>query len=199
MKDNTHEMEPQDDIELTGEDNIDDPELEEIERSSSNKIKTLQAKLKQCEAEKTDLQDNLQRTKAEFLNAKKRLEEEMIRENERAVEKHIQKLIPLCDSFQMAMSNAEAWNAIDAQWRKGVESIKNQLDKILQSYGVSELVPLDQDFDPNLHEAMAEVPVTEADKDHTVVAVIQNGYMREHNGRQTLIRPARVSVGVFHN
>lgn len=199
MKDEMNEIDQEVDIELTGEDNVDEPLIEEAEENSNQKIKKLQAKLKECEAAKTEHLDNLQRAKAEFLNVRKRLEEEKVRESERTINKHIEKLLPLCDSFHMAMSNTAAWEKVDAEWRTGVESINNQLQRIIESYGVSAIDPEGQTFDPNVHEAMTEVPVDDESKDHTVVSVIQNGYIRKSNDREELIRPARVAVGIFES
>ena len=197
MKDEMNEQEPEVDIEPTGEVNPDEPLLEDIEESSHTKIKTLQAKLKACETEKTEYLNDLQRAKADFLNARKRLEADKEREKERLIVKHIDKLLPLYDSFYMAMSNEAAWNAVDGEWRKGVESIYTQLQKLLQSYDVVEVDPLGQEFDPLEHEAMAEVPVTDAKFDHTIVSVIQKGFVRTVDGKTELIRPARVTVGVL--
>ncbi len=194
-----HEIESQDDIELTGEDIIDDPELEEIESSNIQKLKKLQGKLKKCEEEKMEHLESLQRSKAEFLNAKRRMEEERERDKERAVTKQIEKLLPLADSFYMAMSNEKAWGAVDEQWRRGVESIHNQLNSILDSYGIVELSPIGETFDPNLHEAMTEIPVEDKSMDHKVVSVLQNGFVRKVGDTSILIRPARVTVGIFQN
>jgi len=197
MTDEMNENEAQDDIETTGEDNIDELEIEEIETNSNQKLKQIKAKLKACEVEKSEILDTLQRSKAEFLNARKRLADEQRRANERHAVSHIEKLLPLCDSFQMAMSNEETWNLINPEWRKGVESIYNQLQKILTSYEVNELKPIGETFDPNQHEALSEISVDDQSADNTIVSVIQNGYAIERDGKQEIIRPARVTVGVF--
>ncbi len=199
MNDEMNKEEPQDDIVLTGEDNADDPEMEEIDTQSESKIIKLQANLRTCQEEKASHLDELQRAKADFLNARKRLESEKIQEKERVTNMYVEKLLPLSDSFQMAMSNQEAWNAIDEEWRKGVESINTQLHKILASFDVSEFSPVGEIFDPNLHEAMVEVPVEKEEEENTVVTVIQNGFIRTIGDEQTVVRPARVSVGVFKN
>jgi len=195
--DENKENELQEDFELTGEDNTNDPEIEEIEENSNNKLKTLQEKLKVCEQEKMEHLENLQRAKAEFLNGKRRLDEEKIRDKQRAENKQIEKLLPMADSFHMAMHDKEAWNAIDEQWRKGVESIHSQLHKILDSYGVSEVNPEGLEFDPNLHEAMVSIPVEDKKLDNTVISVIQNGFMRKIGDNEELLRPARVTIGEF--
>lgn len=187
----------QDDIELTGEDTTIEPEIEEVEDNSNNKIKKLREKLKECEHEKMEHLENLQRAKAEFLNGKKRLEEERLRDKERAITKQVEKLLPMADSFHMAMHDTEAWEAIDATWRKGVESIHNQLHSILESYGVSEFNPERTEFDPNMHEAMTNIPVDDKSLHHKVISVIQNGFIRKVDGKEELLRPARVTVGEY--
>lgn len=186
-----------DDIEPIADDENMDIELEEVEQNSKEKIRSLQAKLKESEREKMEHLENLQRAKAEFLNAKKRMEEEKHRDKERSVNMHVEKLLPLCDSFHMAMSDSEAWNAVDETWRKGVESIHSQLRSILTSYGVIEIDPLGEEFDPTTQDAMANIPVDDEKMHHTVVSVIQKGYKRSFDGKEELIRPARVTIGEY--
>ena len=185
MQENEHD-DVQDDIEPTGETNIDEPDVEEIEAEQTDKIKTIKTKLKQCETEKMSYLEDLQRAKAEFLNTKRRLEEQLQREKERIVEDHIQKLLPLCDSFTMAMANQEVWQSVDENWRKGIEGIHNQLQSILTSYNVTVIDPLNESFSPERHEALG-TEANDADTD-TVIRVIQNGY--ERNGE--IIRVAKV-------
>ena len=191
------EAELQDDIEMTGEDNVIEPEIEEIEDSTNVKIKKIQEKLKVCEKERMEHLENLQRAKAEFLNGKKHLEEEKVRDKERAENKLVAKLLPMADSFHMAMHDKDAWNTIDETWRKGVESIHSQLHNILESYGVSEVDPTGKEFDPQLHEAMTNVPVDDKKFDNHVISVIQNGFMRKIGDKEELLRPARVTIGEF--
>lgn len=196
MKD-TKDRHEQDDLEPTDDGMDVDAELEDIEENSAAKIKKLQQKLKVCEQEKMEHLESLQRAKAEFLNAKRRLEEEKTTDRQRAVTDQIEKLLPLCDSFHMAMSNKKAWENIDETWRRGIENIYNQLQSILSSYGVREVTPLGEAFDPSQHEAMANMPVDSEDKHHKIIAVIQNGFIRTIHGKEHLIRPARVTVGEY--
>ena len=195
MDEKMQENKIQEDIELTGEDNMTDPELEVVEENTNNKLKNLREKLKSCETEKMEHLEELQRTKADFLNSKKRLEEERIQDRERAVNDQIEKLLPLCDSFHMAMANKEAWEAVEPQWRAGIEGIHSQLHSILTSYNVTEVSPLGEDFDPEKHDAMGNAPVTEQKENGKVVQVIQNGFSRKTPQGETLLRPARVIVG----
>lgn len=176
---------------------MEEAELEDIEENSAQKIKEIKRKLKECEKEKMDALEDLQRAKADFLNGKRRLEEERSRDKERAIETQIEKLLPLCDGFMMAMSDKAAWEAIDATWRKGIESIYTQLQSILASYNVRTIDPTGEAFDPQLHEAMANVPVETAAEHHRVISVLQYGYLREIGGKTELLRPARVTVGEY--
>ncbi len=181
-------------FESTGEENFEETEIEVEEEGVANKMKQMREKLTKCDEEKKNALEELQRTKADFLNSKKRLEETKDREVERATEKHIEKLLPLCDSFSLAMSNKESWEAIDEVWRKGVEGIHNQLLSLLASYGIREVKPEGETFDPNIHEAVGEVAVEEKDNGK-IVSVLQSGYIRKQGSNEKILRPARVIVG----
>lgn len=197
MKDFMDENELEHELEPVEDDITDDAELEDMEENSAQKIKQLKKKLQESEKEKMEHLENLQRAKAEFLNAKRRLEDERLADKERAIVRQIEKLLPMCDSFHMAVSNKEAWESIDPTWRKGIESIYNQLQSILTSYSVTEFNPVGAEFDPNKHEAMTNVKVDSKEMDHKVVSVIQNGYIRTNGDSEQLIRPARVTVGEY--
>lgn len=197
MKDIKDRKEIFDDVELDVEANVEERELEDIEENSEAKIKKLRKQLQESEKEKLQYLEDLQRAKAEFLNAKKRLEDERIADKERAVTKQIEKLLPMCDSFQMAMANKEAWDAIDTTWRRGVESIYTQLQSILTSYGVVEVNPIGMEFNPKEHEAMTSVSVTDKEQNNKINSVIQNGFIRTVGEKSELIRPARVIVGEY--
>lgn len=193
MFDTTHQNEPEEEINDL-DDNI-EPELEEIDEMATDKIKDLRTKLKSCESEKAAHLEELQRAKADFLNAKKRLEEEKVSDRQRTRVRFVEELLPLCDSFHMAMQNQDAWNAVDQIWRTGVESIHSQLEAVLASHGVEKIVPLGEQFDPSLHEAVSSEPVHDEAKHHTITTVIQPGYKMTVDGTAMTIRPARVVVG----
>lgn len=191
----------QEDIEITIESTEKpEPDLVEIEKNEENIISSLRNKLKTCEAEKREIQEESHRAKADFLNARARLNTEKAREKERQIISHVEELIPLCDSFQMAMADKAVWEKADETWRKGIVGIYAQLEKLLTKYKVTLLNPLGESFNPRQHEALSMTSVDDSTKHDKVVAVIQNGYEIEHDTRNTeLIRPARVSIGVFED
>ncbi|MEK7638864.1 MAG: nucleotide exchange factor GrpE [Patescibacteria group bacterium] len=195
MVNHTHEDENMGKEEITNDVRDDDLEIIDEEAREADKIKTLRHKLTETEAEKRTLQDDLQRAKADFLNARKRLDEERSLDKIRHRKQHIEELLPLCDSFEMAMRDEEAWERADKAWRAGIEGIHNQLKQLLGSYGVKIIHPLHEPFDPYRHEAIGTEAVTDKALDHTVTKVVQQGYEIAVGDRVEVIRPARVTIG----
>ena len=192
--------EVQDELEITTDtDHTDmiDPELSDIENEEDNKLKTLKTKLKEAEQKSRDLHEELQRSKADFLNARKRLEEERLRDKERSIIKHIEKLLPLCDSFFLAMQDTKALDASDPNWRKGIEGTYAQLKSVMDSYHITAFNPVGEEFDPSRHEALSMVHVEDATKNNRIISIIQQGYEIKQGDIKELIRPARVTVGTL--
>ena len=180
------------DPEIVPEADAEGQEPEVAELTAGQKLKSLRDKLKNCEAEKRQHLEDLQRAKADFLNHRKRLEEDKERDRQRITEGHLRDLLPLCDSFQMAMKDTEAWNAVPDSWRLGVEAIYGQLKSLLKANQVELIDPLGQPFDPEKHEAVSSRPPgpeEEAEPD-TVLEVVQPGYL----ARGEVIRPAKVII-----
>mgnify|MGYP006299239253 CR=1 FL=1 len=185
-------------VEITNEDAVNqEVELEDEELKTGDKLKQLRDKLKHCESDKMKALEDLQRAKAEFLNAKRRLEEERTQDRIRQKIAHAEELLPLCDSFQMAMGNKEIWEKADESWRKGVEAIHTQLQKLLTSYGVNKITALGEQFNPHKFEAIDTVGVDNEDEIDIVKAVLQDGYEITLGDNQEVIRPARVITGTL--
>lgn len=163
------------------------------EEASMDAIKKLKEKLKACEAEKQEYLTGWQRAKADLINARKRDEEERKDFIKFANERLIDGLIPVLDSFEMAMSNKDAWEKADKNWRMGVEYIYSQLKKTLNDAGLVEIDPTGKKFDATRDEASSYEPVDDPSKDHIIIQTIQKGY--ELNGRA--MRPPKVKVGEY--
>ncbi len=163
------------------------------EGSLQETVKKLKEKLAKAQEEKKEYLDKWQRDKAEFLNARKRDKEANDEFLKFANANLISELIPVLESFNMAIGNKEAWEKIDKNWRIGVEYIANQLKKTLEDNGLIEIDPIGKPFDPMRDEAIEFEPVTDKDKNHTVTTVIQKGYM--YNGKA--LRAPKVKVGEF--
>jgi molecular chaperone GrpE len=180
---------------------IDDVIFEELDsegEETSNPqavIKKLREKLKIAVEEKQKYLENWQRDKADFVNARKRDEDDRVQIIKFAKEDAISELIPVVDAFDLAMGQKEAWEALPKDWRTGMESISSQIGAILTQNGVLKIYPIGEPFDPKNHEAIATVTVDKKEQDHTVIDVLQSGF--SIHGK--VIRPAKVRVGEYKN
>jgi molecular chaperone GrpE len=154
-------------------------------------IKKLRDKLKVAIEEKQKYLDSWQRAQAEFLNIRKRDEESKKEFLKYAKEEVLLDMIPVLDSFEMAMGNKDAWEKADKNWRMGVEFIYSQLKASLEKNGLKEENPLGQKYNPMIHEAIENVPVEDKSQEGIVISVISKGYSL--NGKE--LRPAKVKVG----
>jgi molecular chaperone GrpE len=186
------------DVEITNDEpSAEDIEIEDIEAISSDKLKQVKEKLKRCDEEKRQALEDLQRAKAEFLNVRKRLENDREKDRLRAKLQHAEELLPLCDSFEMAMSDKSAWEKADESWRKGVEGIHQQLQKLLQRYHVSTIEADGKSFDPHTMEALDTKEVEDEKQVDVVQSVLQTGYQMKQADTIEIIRPARVVTGTL--
>ena len=185
------------DVEEDAHHELEDIELADEEASTGDKLKQLRQKIARLTEEKQQVMEEAARERADFLNARRRLETERAQDKIRYTKKHVEALLPLCDSFDMARANKDVWEKADENWRKGIEGIHTQLQKLIESYGVSVIDPTGESFDPYKHEAIGTTPVTDKALDHTVVSVLQKGYGINVDGTMEVIRPARVTTGEF--
>ena len=140
------------------------------------RIKILREKLRDCTNEKQEYLDGWQRLKADFVNFKKRTEEEKTDFLKFSREGIIADLLPVLESFQMAFANKDAWEKVDPSWRKGVEYIHTQFTQVLTGYGLTEVNPIGQQFDPTEETSIGIVLTDDPSKYHTVAEVLQIGY-----------------------
>ena len=133
--------------------------------------------------------DKYLRLAAEFDNFRRRTNKERLEAASRGQAELIKALIdPLDDLDRFTGVDAEVTDA--ATVVQGVELVEKKLRKALGALGLEILDPVDQPFDPNVHEAVMTEPALSAEDDHMIARVFQKGYV--HNG--LLIRPARVVV-----
>jgi molecular chaperone GrpE len=196
-KNDNHE-EKDDIIETIIEDSVaEDISSQDTELRLEDKLKQLRTKLSNSEAETRTLREELARTKADFLNARRRLEEDREQDRERALVRHIDRLLPLYDSFYLAMQDKEAWGKADEMWRKGVEGIFNQLVQILSGYNVAAFDSTGEVFNPIKHEALTNISVTDKKQHGQILNTIQVGFVLKNGDAEKIVRPARVTVGEF--
>jgi molecular chaperone GrpE len=149
------------------------------------------SELEKALAERDNLLDRLARLQAEFDNYRKRA----ARENEEfrayAVSDAARALLPVIDSFGLALKNA---NAKPEDLRKGVELIYKQFGEVLQKLNVQKIPAQGEPFDPRVHEAIEMVNSDEVPDNH-VLEELQPGYRI----KERLLRPAMVRVAKSSN
>lgn len=129
------------------------------------------------------------RARAELDNVRRRAERD--RENMRryALEQFVAELLAVRDSMEMGVEAAADGKGNLEALREGVALTYRQLMGVLEKFGVQEINPVGEPFDPDWHEAVSAQPSEDAEP-NTVLAVMQKGYAI--NDR--LVRPARVIV-----
>ena len=174
---------------------VDDVEFEELdwvgdEKKDKEKLKKMREDLKKSQLESREHLTALQRARADYVNLKKELDEVRDTTKKKTTEKVVNDFLPTLDSFDMAMGNTEAWNAVDKNWRIGVEYIYSQLKTALENHGITAIDQVGVDFDPHLHEPIETKETEDASQDHKIERIIQKGYKMG----ERVIRPARVVV-----
>lgn len=166
--------------EIVRENNIPDEAddiVSEEDENTPRLIAKLREKLKACESEKQENLNGWQRAKADFVNFKKRSEEENRELIKFANGRLIEEVIPVLESFEMAFSNKKVWESLSEVWRKGVEYIHNQLLSVLKSNGLEELSPSKgEKFDPNIHIAESSAPTFDKKEDNVIIQTVKKGY-----------------------
>lgn len=146
--------------------------------------------LKQRAAKADEHWERLLRTTADLDNYKKRATREKQDAVKFANENLLQKLVPVLDTFDMALAatNNSQTDAVQAL-QKGVRMVYQQLKTALQDAGIEEIDATGKPFDPNLHEAVSQQETT-AIPEGQVMQQLRKGYKL----RERLLRPATVVV-----
>lgn len=185
---------------INGIDNTEDQDVsfeatdtEGVEETQSVKIKKLREEIEKLRKERDEYLVGWQRTKADYINQSKNHLEERTELLKSASRKTITGILPTLDTYDLAKANVEAWNAVDANWRMGIEYIFQQLYMSLENEGLKKFGAVGDAFDPSLHQSIEAIPVSDKIKDSTVITVLQSGYMLH----EKVIRPAKVNVGIY--
>jgi molecular chaperone GrpE len=145
-------------------------------------------------AENVELKDKLLRALAETENTRRRAERERADATTYAVTRFARDMLTIADNFARALAHLppDVRDAADPQVKaviEGVEATDRQLLATLSNHGVKQIDTSDGKFDPNLHQAIAEVP-GEGKPGGSIVNVVQTGYTIG----ERLLRPAMVTV-----
>ena len=185
--------------EITEEAVKQDETVAKDKKSSSRKEnKKEKARIEELESKVAELEDKVAKDKddyirlmAEFDNFRRRTAQEKLELVSVASMDTIKGLLPVLDDCERALEVLKKSNDSEAA-KEGTELIYHKLLSCLQSKGLAVIDALGQEFDTDLHEAVAQFPVPEEDKKGKVFDVVQTGYTL--NGK--VIRFAKVVVAI---
>ena len=160
---------------------------EELEDNS--KIEDLESQLQEAQQSAKDNWDKLLRSQAEMENLKRRTTKDLENAHKFALDGFVKALLEVSDSLTMGIKSAQDEKATIETSTEGLELTMKVFNSTLEKFGVESINPVDEKFDPELHEAVTMVPMPDK-KSNTVLEVIQTGFTL--NGR--LVRPALVIV-----
>ena len=173
------------------------PESQNENIEISNAESELKNKIIELEQKISDQNDKFLRTLAELDNVRRRAREENDKTAKFAIANFAGDLVTVAENFFMASENAPKdeieKNPAIKNYALAIEMTEKELLKVLEKNQVKRIYPLNQDFDHNFHEAIANIE-SEA-KEGSVVQVIQAGY----SIADRLIRPALVGVAKAKN
>jgi molecular chaperone GrpE len=146
--------------------------------------------VKVVEEKLAEIQDKYLRLSAEFDNYRKRTLREKIELSKYAGENLLLGIIPLMDDFERALKHLDSTKDCVAL-KDGIDIIYGKFSDFLKQNGIKEIESLDSNFNVDLHDAVAKVPVEEADKKGKVVDVVLKGYYLQDK----VLRHSKVVVG----
>jgi molecular chaperone GrpE len=145
--------------------------------------------LEQARAKADEHYEQMMRAHAELENLKRRHERDLENAHKYALDKFVAELLGVWDSLELGHNAAQDETADVQKLREGTGLTLKMLGDAMGKFGVEQIDPIEQPFDPELHQAMSMQPRADVPA-NTVVAVVQKGYRL--NGR--LVRPAMVMV-----
>jgi len=137
-----------------------------------------------------EMQDKYLRLSAEFDNYRKRTLKEKMEISKYAGEELLKDILPVMDDFERALKHMETSGNCEGM-KEGIDLIYIKLSDFLKRNGVKEIESLNRNFNVDLHDAVAKIPVVEEDKKGKIVEVILKGY----HLKDKVLRHSKVVIG----
>jgi molecular chaperone GrpE len=163
------------------------PEEETVEELDVEAEGDAQDVIEKLIAQRDEYLDQLQRSRAEFINFRRRTESERMKLGDLVTANTLGQFLPVLDDFDRALAAVPAEER-EGGWVSGITMIHKKLQGILERAGVTEVPGVNEPFDPAYHEAVASEPGSSGE---AVVEVYQKGYMIG----DSLLRAAMVKTG----
>ena len=180
-------LEEEKEEEISEEADAQDKDAEVKENKKETKKKKKEKKDKKDE-QIEDLTDRLKRSMAEFDNYRKRVEKEKSHMYEIGAKDVIEKILPIVDNFERGFDSLSEEER-EAPFAAGMDKVFKQLTDMLEGIGVTPIEALNQEFDPNLHNAVMHVE-DESVGENIIVEEFQKGYCY----KDSVVRHSMVKV-----
>ncbi len=165
------------------------PPMQAPEPVSEEKKEDLTDPIKKLKDELAEAKDKYVRLYAEFDNFRRRSSKEKLEMIQSANEQLLKSLLPVSDDFERAEKAFKDRNDKEAE---GFFLIQNKFNKTLEQYGVKSMEALKESaFNPDLHEAITQVPAPDEKLKGKIMDVVEKGYLLNDK----VIRFAKVVVG----
>ena len=188
-KDKSHPFDPdQENEDMKNEEQPYNADNDDVEEQLSG-IEA-EARIAELEQSLSELRDKQLRLLAEFENYKKRSMKERGDLVSFASKDVLMSLLPVLDDFDRAKKSADNPNT-DERFSDGVSMVYARLYTVLQSQGLKVMDSTGQPFDPELHDAITEIPAPTPELKGKVIDTVEKGYILNDK----IIRHAKVVVG----
>jgi len=155
---------------------------------SADDLERLRAELAEIEQKADEYLRLAQRTQADFINYRRRVDEERAQQARDATVSFLQRLLPILDDFERALANATPAD-VESSWGRGVQLVERNLRGLLAAEDVQRIRAEGAEFDPREHEALGRQPSPDVPEGH-VLHVVRQGYKKGDR----VIRPAQVII-----
>ena len=156
------------------------------ENSKKDKKSSVKNEINLLIEEKNEFKDLLQRNQADFINYKKRIEQEKTTLLEQASSRVIKKFLEILDDFELAIKTIDNTVESNTSWVEGINLIQKKIITLLESENVKKMQTENVQFDPTLHEAIGKESSNLPEV--TIIRVIKNGYTQ----KESLLQAAQV-------
>ena len=174
---------------MTDNESIEETKSQDDDASKNNPEDAIEEKKELTWEEKyNDAYDALLRAKAEVENIKKRSEKEISNAYKFSTEGIFLDLIPIFESLDIAVSQ-DTNNVSKENLIEGNKLLKNMFDSLLEKNSLQVIDPVDEKFDPNLHQAIKTIK-NDSKENNAIDEVLQKGYKLVDR----VIKPALVVV-----
>ena len=175
--------------EIPAEDNTENMKPESAADPNAPTLEEALQQIAALDKKAAEAHDKMLRALADAENTRRRAERDREDTAKFAVTGFARDLLSVSDNLKRALDAMPADQRGGNAIYEGVAATERELMRILEKNGIKKIEPLNQKFDPNVHEVIFEIP--SADKPAgTVLQVVETGYMIH----ERLLRPARVGV-----